>query len=491
MIRRLWSAETARHIRKRIVVEGDLVLETPACLGNGDTDEQTDMPLLVDALDTSLPLLTGASLAGALRAFLCDWEHGYERTADPKSLTVRLFGGNPGDDKGPQSALIVDDALGRGQRIERRQEVGLDPCSRTSAHDRLLDRELWAAGTTFPLRLELLICDGDDEAALCQALATALDGLTRGEIGLGARKRRGYGYCKVADWRLRVFDLARREDLLDWLKMGDEPLLSPQATETASIHEGLGVTQPLADRRDRFEIEGSFAIDGTLLMGGEGTADGPDKVHARASRAGHDQPRPVVPGTGLAGALRARARAIANTLFPEEQAIRLVDSLFGPAKIERGTNSYASPLTVAETWIEGGSDDWVQFRTRLDRWTAGVLPGALFNAQPMSGGTVALRLALRKPTDHGIGLILLLLKDLWDGDLPLGGEIGSGRGRLIGQCAHLRRRVPNQPECAWTLAADPQGGLRISGDRQALEDYVSVHLQHWSDGPTSPLQQEN
>lgn len=47
----LWSGGSSRHIIKRIVVEGDLVLETPAHFSNGDGDEVTDMPLLVDPLE--------------------------------------------------------------------------------------------------------------------------------------------------------------------------------------------------------------------------------------------------------------------------------------------------------------------------------------------------------------------------------------------------------------------------------------------------------
>ena len=56
----------SRGISKRIVVEGDLRLLTPTALGNGDAESLTDLPLLLDtAGDEPLPLLTGASIAGA------------------------------------------------------------------------------------------------------------------------------------------------------------------------------------------------------------------------------------------------------------------------------------------------------------------------------------------------------------------------------------------------------------------------------------------
>src|SRR5262245_58382072 len=96
----MWSPKMAREIVGRLVVEADIVLETPAHLGNGDGDDLTDMPLLVDSRDGQTPLLTGASLAGALRAHLRARERGHRSDRDLQaergSLTVKLFGGQRG-----------------------------------------------------------------------------------------------------------------------------------------------------------------------------------------------------------------------------------------------------------------------------------------------------------------------------------------------------------------------------------------------------------
>ena len=48
-------------------------------------------------------------------------------------------------------------------------------------------------------------------------------------------------------------------------------------------------------------------------------------------------------------------------------------------------------------------------------------------------------LHLRQPEDAEIGLLLLLLKDLWTGDLTVGSESSVGRGRLQGISATLKR----------------------------------------------------
>jgi CRISPR/Cas system CSM-associated protein Csm3 (group 7 of RAMP superfamily) len=491
-----WITSAPRRIHQRIIVEGELVLETPACLGNGEDDNSIDMPLLQDPLE-GRPLLTGTSIAGALRAYLGEWEGGYGATTAKQPLTKEIFGGHQGDPDGAQSALIVDDALGTAAGVERRQEVTLDPRSRTSAEDRLFDRELWAAGTCFPLRLELLICDNDDETALRRALATALLGFECGEIGLGARKRRGYGSCQVAQWRVRTFDLTTAPGLIAWVETGADPLAAgPDTTTGVSILTALGVTDTLPDQRCYCAITAAFAIEGTLLMGGgEGTADGPDRVHQHARRPGAADRRPVVPGTGAAGALRARAMAIAHLLAPaadaDRLARRLVNDLFGPDEIKRGSTAVASPLSIAEAVIEGTAGDWVQFRIRLDRWTAAVLPGALFNAQPATGGHFVLRLWLRNPKAYQVGLLLLLVEDLWDGDLPLGAEIGGGRGRLRGKNARIEWQDPGQPKPGpWTLASSGIDGLLIDGDPDTLNDCVGKQLPNWFEAEMKQLRRQ-
>ena len=99
-----------------------------------------------------------------------------------------------------------------------------------------------------------------------------------------------------------------------------------------------------------------------------------------------------------------------------------------------------SSRLIAEESEVRGALDLVQSRVKLDRFTGGAFPAALFAEQPVFGGTetsLDLNLSLRNPEPAEIGLLLLVLKDLWTGDLPLGGESSVGRGRLSGQKAIL------------------------------------------------------
>jgi CRISPR/Cas system CSM-associated protein Csm3 (group 7 of RAMP superfamily) len=452
----MWRGEHARRITTRILIEGDLILQTPAHFGNGDGSDATDMPLLLDPLDEAdghvTPLLTGASLAGALRNYLRELESGYRIESHAQSLCTLLFGGMQGDDDGEQSPLIVDDARGEHGAIELRDGVAINAESRTADGGKKYDLQLWAAGTRFPLRIELAIRKYDDKAdQMRRALATALDGLSNGGITLGARKQRGYGAVTVENWRAQKFDLTTSTGLVDWLEKGGGHI-----TEPASLASVLGTAwSPEEVQSDEFKLVATFALDGSLLIrsGGRSADRGPDAVHLAARPADRGDAKPALSGTSLAGALRARGLKILKTLSTGVQAKTMIDDIWGTDMEElrgrrkagdKGAQPQASRLRVSEQIIEvdPARTNFVQNRVSIDRFTGGALDTALFNEQPVFGSNdsgLTLALTLRDAQDHEIGLLLLLLKDLWTGDLTLGGESSVGRGRLQGRSATLTR----------------------------------------------------
>jgi hypothetical protein len=85
------------------------------------------------------------------------------------------------------------------------------------------------------------------------------------------------------------------------------------------------------------------------------------------------------------------------------------------------------------------------------------LDGAIFAEQPICPtpeNQVKLKLKLKQATNQEVGLLLLLLKDLWNGDLTIGGGSSIGRGRLQGKSAtitynektyEIRQEQPEQP----------------------------------------------
>jgi CRISPR/Cas system CSM-associated protein Csm3 (group 7 of RAMP superfamily) len=465
---------TGRKITERLFIEGALVLETPAHLGNGDAEALTDMPLLRDTV-SGRPLLCGTSIAGALRAYLRAYEHGHQGSERQGDRVERLFGTVRGSESA-QSWLIVDDALGKSPGVELRDGVRLDHETRTAQDKKKYDLELLQAGTSFDLSFELLLSEENDDESLLRSLALALRGLERGEIGLGMRKRRGLGSCRVTSWSVRRYRMTQPQELVAWLE--DDRDKTREGMEIVQLLE-VDV-QEIDDARRTFNLDAEMRLTSSLLIrSSAGGPEAPDMVHLRSPRPGKEDPVPVLTGTSLGGAVRARALRIAKTLLPEEdegeRAQALVDGMFGPLIDGADDVPAGSRVITYETPVTGRTDR-VQQRVKIDRFTGGAYPQALFAQQPLFGSDashVNVRLALLDPQEAEIGLLLLVLKDLWTGDLALGGEQSVGRGLLAGREATLTLTEPGRT-VTWTLKQQEDGALAVvgDGDPATLEGYV-------------------
>lgn len=470
----------SRHIASRLIVEGALKLQTPARFGGGKSDDLLDMPVLMDAIQKRA-LLTGASIAGAMRSYLRTKELGDSQPETPSSLCVILFGRSQGKDEGAHSVLMMHDALSSHvlPQMELRDGVAIDGRSRTAEDGKKFDIELLAAGAEFKLRFELFLPENKEEQnAFLRALAIALEGFEKGQISLGARKRRGFGKCQLdGDWTVIRYDVSKHPaDLIAWLKSDRSG-----AKRGAQIAQLLGVSSAVDDVEagKRFILKATFALDGSLIIrSGNGDVNAADSVSLRSKRGKRDVA--VVSGSSIAGALRARAARIANTLQPNklENNWAFVEGIFGVRYTKRDEKSggkdkrplKASRLIVHEAEIKNAVEpEMVQTRVKIDRFTGGAYPTGLFSEQPVfsSGLTeIEFHLELLNPKEEEMGLLLLLLKDLWTGDLPLGGESSVGRGRLKGKSATLcfGKEI-------WKL--DAAEDLIITGDAQRLEHFVN------------------
>jgi len=443
-----WASSNSREIIYRIVAKGILTLKTPAHFGNGDKiinikeGEQANILELYKDPHNDMPLLPGASIAGGLRHYLTQRKYGYRQSDDDKKSDIyRLFGDalNETDKAANQSRLIIHDAYSDYGRVIIRDGVKIDGKTRTAQDKELYQIEMWDVGTQFPLRLELILYKEDEaqKSAYLSAFATLLNALQDGEIPMGARKNRGYGQCAVDAWAVYEYGFANIDHFLLWVN-GVLPDATPQFVDNHANY---------MDARRRVTLCATFALCDSLMI----------RQYPPESKEPDDKKEPIrhltnlagehlLTGTSIAGALRARAVKIANTiggctsLTPD-----IVDAIFGA----HGTSdedksvkpkSHASRLIVEETTIQDGDMSLIQTRVKIDRFTGGAYHSALINEQPVfakPATIITINLELRAPEDAHIGLLLLLLKDLWTEDLPLGGESSIGRGRLQGVSASM------------------------------------------------------
>lgn len=488
------SPQKHRSIKERWVIQGILTLETPANFGGGEIESPIDISVLRDETDGK-PIIPGTSLAGAVRNYLREREVGYFYPNDTEDTernlySTLLFGGFSGDDEGDQSPLITFDAFGDSPGFELRDGVKIDGKTRTAAEDHKFDFELLSAGTTFDLRFELIISNRSNKNAyleyrqkLLNALATGLNGLANGEIHLGARKTRGFGKCSVSEWYVRKYDMADTDTFLAYLSNERNGWTNEVSiVKTSDISKDLDENITLIpDERRKAELHAKFSIDGSLMIcsGSAKSPDEPDMVHLTSLRQkkGNENDSPILPGTSWAGILRHRAERIVRTLNENtHNKASFIDDIFGPSKIEEGQSAWASRLVVDESLIEGGHS-MIQSRIKIDRFTGGAYEGALFEEQPIFGNRdslIKLDIVLKFPSKANenndrskVGLILLLLKDLWTSDLPVGGKSSIGRGRLKGYYASLKFLGKE-----WTFTQNLDGKLSVTGNKNELEQFV-------------------
>ena len=428
-----------RSIAARWVITGELVLDSAAHLGNGEEGETVDMALVRDRAE-NIPLLSGSSLAGGLRSYAVDRLYGYAAEESKQHQNIaNLFGGVRGDDEGSQSPLIVFDSICRPPKNwapEIRDGVAIEAHTGLAEDHKKFDLEVLPPGTKFPLRFELIVADLKTEQAQVSLLVTALSGLEGGEIPIGARRSRGLGACRATSWRVKRFDLATKQGWLDWLGSDHQqpfPRDDGSATKIAQVVEtafGETASPNQEDKRARIRITAHLVLDAGLLVRSPGTGAADADVTYLFSGG-----KAVLPGTSLAGVLRARALRIARAVRNgKNDAEKWVDNLFGPrlaGTTDPNFQPHASRLKITEKPI-ADSQRLRPNRIRIDRFTGGVVDGALFDEEPVYRGQVEVALELRNPRPGETGLVLLLLKDLLTGDLPVGGTSSVGRGVLRG-----------------------------------------------------------
>jgi CRISPR/Cas system CSM-associated protein Csm3 (group 7 of RAMP superfamily) len=432
-----------RKLNARWMICGTLRLETALHLG-GEETERVDMSILRDAGDGK-PLLPGTTLTGALRNALADWLAGYAKD-EPREVAA-LFGGARGDDDGSQSPLIVFDAIGEipeGEGVEIRDGVAISAATGVAEDRKKYDYEVLPAGTAFPVRLDLLIpapatASGvplPNESVLLQLLTTALDAFAHGQSAFGAKRSRGLGRVR-ATWSAKRFGFESPEGWLEWvLSDHQQPLAG--GPEHSSILDALAAgagrslnPSAMSDSRRRIEIEVDLQVAHDILVRSPGAnASAPEVSHLRSGGAA------ILPGTSLAGAMRSQALRIAKLVRQgNNDSERWIDRLFGPRfegqRPRRDQQPQASRIRVSESPL-GPTQSRQQTRVAIDRFTQGVVQGALFDEQVEVGGRTILRLELRNPEEGELGLVLLVLKDLLEGLISVGGTSSIGRGVLTG-----------------------------------------------------------
>jgi CRISPR/Cas system CSM-associated protein Csm3 (group 7 of RAMP superfamily) len=489
----------ARKIDARYIITGTLIAESPLHIGGVNNDPTVDLTLAVNgAGDYYIP---GTSLAGALRGWM-------EELEGDSQVIAMLWGprlgqnGRTQSDDGHASWILVEDAVIEGNvQAELRDGVGIDRFGGSAAEYIKFDRAILPKGSKLKLHITLdrvaeknstahrkIALNDAEWHSVCEAWAGLLQALQDGELSLGAAKTRGLGTVKLEKLAVKEQLFNSRAGILALLKgeSGSSSIFDLDANTPRKARPSLTVTidwEPISPLMVKAEREG-IAVDMLPLVSGIG-----------------DQVAFVLPGSSIKGALRTQAERIVRTVCPagnyaavekpadskkaflQQIEVPLIENLFGKAARTEGkqqlgcmgalaiADCYADHKISVQQWervqTAKESSDLLQalqdaklhdvqqaFHVAIDRWTGGAADQFLYSTlEPMGvqWQPIALRLNLSRLQGadlqkQGVALLLLVLRDLVQGRIPLGYGVNRGMGAIAIKSISFSASGANLPD---------------------------------------------
>lgn len=444
-----------------------LVVEalSPLAIGTGQGDELRDA--LFAATPLGLPYLPATSLTGVLRSHIHhDFQSlfGVARSSqrdDQSSESINhdvrskvwLANGLVHNKHNQPQPLLPKSPDFKGDEVLRalalgvtRDHVRIGMHGAVDGRGKFDDTAVMAgARFSFQLRLEAPSGDGREQEAL-RAL------LTR-PLRVGGKTRRGYGkLAAVAGqcWE-RSFDLTKPADREAWSRWVEGAAPKPGKDGWVTL-KAKSTEAPDGPTVLRLQLQ---AIDHLVFGGGHSLPEAlqaefadrelPSRTPWTEQRLSwhndtaklEDKPLPVLPGTGIKGALRHRTAFHLRRIHPEGDAEKRLESLFGSCSDSTdGAEEKGTPGKLFVDDVVLKPSDWQRAEAHkhvsLDRFTGGPMPGLLFDditlVQPRFDLTVELAKEA-SAADGGVkAAFIWALRDLLEGRLGLGAGQNAGYG---------------------------------------------------------------
>lgn len=434
----------------RMVLKGYVVLKSPLLIGDGTGDESYDSTKDIHVLKNKQqqPFIPGTSLAGVMREYVI---------SNKDNDALMLFGN--ADDE--QSLLQVSDIKLVNAQIVSRDGVRIDSYTGTAADGAKFDYEVVDRGAKGELNLSIVLRQKhrDKIADIRKAFVKLRTRLEEG-IAVGGKTATGFGRIKLEQAKSGYYDFSNQEDVRSWLL--DYKNIPNNAKDKIAEKCEVDIVE-----ENRLVVDALFAIRSAMLIRDmDVSGDDKDaKISAVFKKSGDDF---VIPGTSMKGVLRHHAEYVLSRLnFSEKAANKYINELMGHSTSNK--DKAKSRFYVDEVYIKpNGVKEYAQARTRIDRITGGVVRSALFSTQPIwqkdaTTPTVHVHFEIKNASEADAGMAMLLLRDMWLGNVAIGGEKSIGRGTLQGISATVH--YIDDYELG-------EKGKLLHGNKEQLEEYT-------------------
>lgn len=405
-----------RQITERRYYAVTVSLASPLCVSNGES-EYTDADIIKNAAGEYF--LPGSSIAGAWRDYL-------NQKKDENGIL-----GFSKDKEGRMSPVLISDLYFSSKaRISVRDGVKL---GRGKSVLNKYDLEIIETGAEGTLFFSIVIREGDawDYKG---TIARLFQAMQAGEIRFGANKNRGMGKLQIESVYESFFS---KEDVDRWIAFS--PYQKTEKSQLINHYDNINSYEKWSQEHNVSLKTRYISITIPLsLKGGISIR----RYSTKPAQADYEHittnGKPVVPGASWNGAIRSDAGRILNDLGCKHTN-KLLRTWFGCINTDlndseedvSGEQPHQSLLAVSESIIADAVSVPVT-RNKVNRFDASTIEGALYTDLAFYGGTTCLHIMVRKDTKSEyealLGLLQIIIQDVQEGYLPVGGLVSIGRG---------------------------------------------------------------
>ncbi len=397
------------------------------------------------------PFVQATGLAGAFREFF-SYDEGLQK---------ELFGTQE-QDAGSGSRVRFSDGFFEEAAVyaELRPRVRIDRKTGTCQAAQIkggsissgqkFEMEYVAAGSVFWFDIYLY----EKERGYQNEIEMALSALQSGSIQIGGQKSNGCGYISLQSVKKSEYDMRSKEDRRMW---------TDETKEGVEIQPRLVEEAVRTDGRTHFILTGK--TKGSILVKAlcvkEYGKDAPDAENMR----NHKQEY-IVPASAVKGVIRSQMEKICAY---KGIGGEVIDMVFGKQDMEgqKGIPGCVRFYDCVIGGIEENDRMPSQKRIHIDKFTGGVMYSGLFS-EKAACGTMKLEVDVTEDGDaRAKGLLLLALRDLAVGIMPLGGGSSIGRGYIDGKVLTMREGARQVAEIDFT-------GNKITDNEAVIDGCLSA-----------------
>lgn len=529
--------------RCRWMIEGTLTTRSPMHIGSGEVWTEDCLSKRAEAGGTSAvevsavsvdargrAYIPGSAIRGALRSLLLRYVQRRGGLAAPSNpaddpRVVGLFGSQQSGSRLEFRDAFLDDSAGAPtfgaappcwnpvRHTGIATSVAIDRVTRAARRQLLFHEEFVPEGVSFAASVVLHDATEEDVVRLLGLLGAFDRDLTT--VGAGG----GGGWGRLA-WGPRSIRRMRRDDVRRWLSDPHRPMAVAAMTPVAAEETDALRTRARAETDALSTVE-----DGWIHADFALEFDSDFLVNEPTRRQSDDDPdhaplldahgRPMLRETAVHSVLRSQAERILRTVAgsgaccgigtahdrcaPKQPGAGRAHPTAGLCPVCRlfGSTNWATVLHTTRFTSVADVNCERRDQIAVDRFTGGVAGSKKFDAlvalAPTLRGRISLNLDRLSSGEGGpveIALLLLLFRDLLEGDLSFGFGSARGQGTCRGRIEDWRlpdwKDVP--PPLATRLGMDAAewDAFRSAAKSQApVSAALRTAMEHWIDAATA------